>query len=238
MKPSYKTAGRGFTLVELLIVIVIIATLASLSFTVLPRVMRRAKGAESLAHLHQFAPLMATYAADHSMTLPAAENNSVTIDGVAETLTWSEVCMNLLYPTAKLTNLKDQNWWKQSKPFLINPLFKTWKPEASGYAWNDMIAVNTEAARGSERSNKPQEISVPLVSISDPGRTPMIVPAATGRYRLDDLQTVTGYTKGTAKELLVDGKFSVLYVDGHLESMTPKEYFTRELFSFPKAPSE
>jgi prepilin-type processing-associated H-X9-DG protein len=221
-----------------LIVIVIIATLASVGMTVLPRMIRRAKSTESLQHLRQFAPLMATYAIDHSNTLPAATNNAVTIEGTAETLSWSEVCTNLLYPSASITNLRDQVWWKQTKPFLINPLFKTWTPAASGYAWNEMIAENTEAARGAQRSDKPLEVAVPLVSIPDPGRTPMIVPAVAGLYRLDDTQKVLPYNKGTATDLLVDGKFSVLFVDGHLESMSPKEYVTREFFSFPKFTTE
>jgi prepilin-type N-terminal cleavage/methylation domain-containing protein/prepilin-type processing-associated H-X9-DG protein len=234
MKSSHKTVGHGFTLVELLVVIAIIATLASVSLSIIPRMLRRAKSAESLEHLHQFAPLLLTYATDHSMNLPAATNNQVTINGVSESLTWSEVCTNQLFPSATITNLKDPKWWKQSKPFLINPLFKTWTPQAHGYAWNEMIAVNTEEAKSSDRSGTPLEVAVPLVSIPEPGRTPLIVPAVAGRYRLDVIENLKVYQSAPASELLVDGRFSVLFVDGHLESMTPKEYYTRQFFSFPK----
>jgi prepilin-type N-terminal cleavage/methylation domain-containing protein/prepilin-type processing-associated H-X9-DG protein len=234
MSPTQKTASSGFTLVELLVVISIIATLAGLGITILPKALKKGKATQGLANMRQFSTLLQTYAADHSMMLPAAKNNPVTIDGVVESLTWAEVCLNQVYPSVSGSRLKEKVWWTENKPFLINPLFKAWTPATPGYAWNEMLVINVEAARESKTGGDPQEIAIPMVAISDPGRTPLIVPATTGLYRLDRADKAELYKKSPADDLLVDGRFSVLFADGHMEAMAPLEYFTRGFSEAPR----
>ncbi len=71
MKLSRKSSKVGFTLVELLVVIVIIAALAALSFTVGPKMLRKAKATEAMQNLRQLGPLLSAIAADNEMKLPA-----------------------------------------------------------------------------------------------------------------------------------------------------------------------
>ena len=234
MNVSGEKKRSGFTLVELLVVIVIIAALAALSFTVLPRMMRKAKASEALSNLRQIAPLLTTYATDHSMMLPAAENNEVIVDGVASRLQWTGVCLNLLFPDVAVTEFDRKAWWDQNKPFLKNPLFKGWTPTNPGYALNEMIAENADAARETPSGTELLNFSVPLAAISEPARTPWIAPSEITRYRLDSAGDANTFRTGGRQNLLVDGKLSVLFVDGHVETLTPTEYVTRKLYEFPR----
>lgn len=227
---------NGFTLIELLVVIVIIAALAALSFTVLPRMMRKAKATEAMSNLRQFAPLLTTYATDHSMMLPAAEDNEVTVDGstTPAKLQWTEVCLNQLFPDVAVAKFTEKAWWEQNKPFLRNPLFKGWAPATPGYALNEMMAVNADAARQVPLGTDPLKIAVPLAAISDPARTPWIAPGVNFHYRLDTVGDATAFKNGSSKDLLMDGKISVVFVDGHVETLTPAEYVARKLHEYPR----
>jgi prepilin-type N-terminal cleavage/methylation domain-containing protein/prepilin-type processing-associated H-X9-DG protein len=236
MNISDERKHHGFTLIELLVVIVIIAALAALSFTVLPRMMRKAKASEAMSNLRQFAPLLTTYATDHSMILPAAEDNEVTVDGstTPAKLQWTEVCLNQLFPDVAVAKFTDKAWWEQTKPFLRNPLYKSWTPANPGYALNEMIAVNVDAARETPSGTESLKIAVPLAAIPDPARTPWIAPGVDFHYRLSTAGDAAAFKSGSLKDLLVEGKFAVLFVDGHVETVTPTEYVNRKLYEFPR----
>ncbi len=234
MNISAERKHDGFTLIELLVVIVIIAALAALSFTVLPRMMRKAKASEAMSNLRQFAPLLTSYATDHSMILPAAKDNEVVVDGVSVRLQWTEVCLNQLFPDVAVTKFTDKAWWEQTKPFLRNPLYKSWTPANPGYALNEMIAVNVDAARELPSGTDPLKIAVPLAAIPDPARTPWIAPGVDLHYRLSSAGDATAFKSGSLKDLLVEGKFAVLFVDGHIETIAPTEYVNRKLYEFPR----
>ncbi len=236
MNVTSNTKRNGFTLIELLVVIVIIAALAALSFTVLPRMMRKAKAAEALSNLRQFAPLLTSYATEHSMMLPAAEDNEVVVDGspTPVLLKWTEVCLNQLFPDVAVAKFTEKAWWEQTKPFLRNPLFKSWTPATPGYALNEMIAKNIDDAKQSPTGTDILKISVPLAAISDPARTPWIAPGVDFHYSLSAAGDATAFKSGSAKDLLSDGKFSVLFVDGHVETISPSEYVSRKLYEFPR----
>ncbi|RYD50573.1 MAG: type II secretion system protein, partial [Verrucomicrobiaceae bacterium] len=184
-----KTAG--FTLVELLVVIVIIGALAALSFTVGPKMMAKAKGTESMQNIRQIGPTLMNYAADNAMMLPAIRGPVTREEGGVADTQWNEVCLAMLFPTTKADEFKTKDWWNKNKTFLRNPMFKEtakprgWTPLNPGYAFNAMIAENLAKATGGPMPT-PEELlqkKLPVAALTDPGRTPLIAPFDNYYYR-------------------------------------------------------
>ncbi len=231
---------QGFTLVELLVVIVIIAALAAVAFTVAPRMMQKAKATEAMQNMQQLGPLLAAYAVDHEMKLPPAKGPATLSDGTTTDLQWNEICLALLYPGTAPAEFKTESWWVENKPILGNPLFpKNASPRGRtplnpGYGLNEMIPENLAlSATGTIPSHEELlAISVPLAALGDPGRTPLIAPCDNYFFRYDEAQ-LGNFNSGTLKELLNDGKFPLLFVDGHIEAISPGEYLERKLFLVP-----
>jgi prepilin-type N-terminal cleavage/methylation domain-containing protein len=71
----HRRAPRAFTLLELLVVISIIALLASLLFPVVGRVMDNADTTKCLGNLRQIASSINLYCADNNNTLPSIETD-------------------------------------------------------------------------------------------------------------------------------------------------------------------
>jgi prepilin-type N-terminal cleavage/methylation domain-containing protein len=233
---------QGFTLVELLVVIVIVAALATAALSIGPRMMAKAKAAESMQNIRQIAPLLTTYAADHSMALPPILGPVTQADGNVANVQWNEVCLSLLYPDTDPEQFKTKAWWENNKVMLRNPLLKEggangWAPLNPGYAMNEMIVENIEKANGDNTpSADPLSVSVPMARISEPSRTPLIAPYNSFSFRFDDSQ-ISGFKSGTLKDLLVDDKIPVLFVDGHLDVMSLSEYKDRHLAEMPMSDS-
>ncbi len=225
MKPNRPLKTQGFTLVELLVVIVIIASLAGLSMTILPRMLARSKATEAMQNQRQITSLLATYASDHSMTLPPIEGEVRLADGTVEMLQWNEVCLTLVYPDTDRAKFKDKKWWTDNKSILKNPMYKASAPLTPGYAMNEMIAKNVD-------TNADLTTTVALSLISDPVRTPLIAPYTDFHYSFSAGE-VAGFKNGPASVLLSEGKLPISFVDGHMETMTPKEYRDRKLDEMP-----
>jgi prepilin-type processing-associated H-X9-DG protein len=228
----------------LLVVIVIIAALAALSFAVGPRMMLKARANAATQNLRQLGPLISTYASDHEMKLPPAKASATQPDGTIAEVQWNEICLALLYPDTPPAEFKTKAWWKNNKVILNNPAFKEtatprgWSPLNSGYAINEMIPENLALASTGmvPAHNELLGVSVPLAAIADPGRTPLIAPCDNFFFRYDEAQ-LSEFRSGTFKELLSDGKVPVLFVDGHIEAISPSEYLERKLFLVPIAPA-
>jgi prepilin-type N-terminal cleavage/methylation domain-containing protein/prepilin-type processing-associated H-X9-DG protein len=243
MKTREKSGLDGFTLVELLVVIVIIAALAALSLTVGPRMMGNARASESLQNLRQIGPLLATYATEHEMKLPAAKSPVALNDGTTEELYWHETCLRLLFPETPPAEFKTAVWWQKNKTVLRNPLFKEtatphgWSPLNPGYALNEMIPENLALASTGVIPSHAElmTISVPLAALGDPGRTPLVAPCDNFFFRYDAAQ-LAEFKSGTLKDLLSEGKVPVLFVDGHVEAISPSEYLEKKLFLVPIVP--
>lgn len=226
-------ARSGFTLVEMLVVVVIIASLAAIALSIIPKMRKKGDAAKSIQNMRQISVLAATYAADHSMALPAPEpqvndGNGGSVTGVM----WHQALASEAYPDTDLAKIRwDKNWWTTNKPLLLNPLMaeKDIKPWFPGFAINMQININN-TGWGSGWADGPKSRDMRLASINDPARTPFVVPDKNWFFHKGKL------TEAGMKQFLVDGKFPVLFVDGHVENIFPKEYFARKLDNMPLKP--
>lgn len=235
--PSLFSSSRGFTLVELLVVIVIVATLAAVSFTLGPKMMKRGDAAKSLQNMRQIGSLVMTYAVDNSNRLPAPRADVSNGNGGFTQLHWHETLLALAYPDTEPAKLLDTQWWLTNKPFLRNPLctektkpwpWASWNP---GYAMNLQIAEQLGQSSGDWSAGKggPQAYGTPVSSISDTARTPLIAPRGDWHYTYTPSQV----KDKDLQEFLVDGKMPILFVDGHVETMRLEEYVDRNLYLAP-----
>lgn len=225
MKPTRAVKTHGFTLVELLVVIVIVASLAALAMTLGPRMLARAKSTESMQNIRQVAALLTTYAADNNMTLPPVEGDVRLPDGSVDTLQWNELCLTMVYPDTDLNIMQNKSWWDKNKAILKNPMFKASTPKTPGYAMNELLATNIDAGNT-------LATAIPLSLIPDASRTPILAPYTDFRYKFDNGQ-VAAFDKSPQADLLSEGKLPVVFVDGHLETMPPREYLNRKLGDQP-----
>jgi len=223
---------KGFTLVELLVVIVIIATLAGVTFAVTQRLKKSAENTKSIQNMRQIGALAGVYAADHSMSLPPAQ----AITGKGNVM-WFHALMSQVYTdsTDQDRMLGDTKWWEANKPFMRNPLmtetskppFRPWFP---GYALNNQLAIRAFSTANAADYTNNLTRPVPLALIPEPGRTPYAIPSGNWFYTSGDL------SGAGIKAFLVSGKIPVVFVDGHVETISPREYLSRRLEMMPTRP--
>lgn len=235
---------RGFTLVELLIVIVIIAVVAALSFQAITKMLAKAKATTAAENIRQMGPLFTSYAADHQMTLPPCKATATLDDGTTADRQWHETLLSLLYTDTDPAEFKKKSWWEKNKPFIRNPLFKEtakprgWTPLNPGYGMNEMIAENLAQASTGAAPQRAElhATGTPLAALAEPARIPLIAPCDNYFYRYDPAE-IAGFKNGTLKDFLFQEKFPVLFVDGHVEAISPAEYIDRKLHLMPMMPT-
>jgi len=239
-----KTKGKpGFTLVELLVVILIIIVVAAFTFTAVTKMLAKGKATKEMSNLRQMGPLFTIYATDNNMSLPPCKIEVEQPDGTTASRQWHEALLAELYPDADPADFKTKDWWNRNEPFIRNPLFKEtakprgWSPLNPGYGLNEMIAENLAiAATGVAPPHEELlTVSTPLAVIAEPSRIPLVAPCDNYFYRYDDAE-LGGFKSGTLQDFLSEGKVPVLFVDGHVEAITPKEYSTRRLDEMPFVP--
>jgi prepilin-type N-terminal cleavage/methylation domain-containing protein/prepilin-type processing-associated H-X9-DG protein len=235
--PSSSARPRGFTLVEILVVITISLVLAAIAFTMGPKMLKRGDAARSVQNMRQIGPLLLAYTTENNGRLPAPRADVPDGKGGFNQLHWHETLMLQVYPNTNPDELRKEDWWVSNKPFLRNPLctadtkpypWAWWNP---GYAINLQIGENLGLSSGDWNPGKggPQSLGIPLASIPDPARTPIV--ATRGDWHFN-------FTPDQLKDpnltpFLVDGKMPILFVDGHVESMLLAEYASRELYNQP-----
>lgn len=230
-------SGAGFTLVELLVVIVIIAALAAVAFSVGPRMMKRGDAVKSVQNMRQMGSTLGVYAADNSLCFPPPEAGIPDPNGgpTAKGDIWHVALLKMMYPDVQDPSkfAWDSKLWDQTKPIFRNPLltatskprFTPWTP---GYGINEGINVLL-FGWGEDYLSGSKTKLIPIGLIPEPSRTPIVAPAASHRFYANTYAKVDAM-----KPFLVDGKFPVLFVDGHVESMPPAEYISRKLSDMPR----
>ena len=236
MKLRRLSKGAGFTLVELLVVVVIIAALAAVAIAMSQRMMNKAKANLAVQNIRQIAPIMTTYASDNQMKLPPVHGPTKLPDGTQPILQWSETCLAVLFPNTELTEFKKKTWWDTNKTPVRNPMFRDkdgWSPQNPGFAMNAKLAENIATSRDAPVPSDPLAVSIPLATIDEPARAPLIAPNTTFTYVYDSGEAAK-FDKDPASTLLSAGQVPILFVDGHVESMTPREYSVKKLDLYPE----
>ena len=234
----------GFTLVELLVVIAIIVVVAALSFGMVSKMVAKAKATKLTENLRQMGPLFTIYATGHNMTLPPCKGQVAQGDGTTVEMQWHETLLTVLFPDTNPAEFKTTAWWDRNDTFIRNPLFKQtatprgWTPLNPGYGMNEMIPENLALASTGVAPPRAelQTISTPFAALAEPGRTPLIAPCDNYFFRYDPAE-LAGFASGTLKDFLFQGKFPVLFVDGHVEAVSPSEYLERKLYLVPIVPT-
>jgi prepilin-type processing-associated H-X9-DG protein len=227
---------NGFTLVELLVVITIIITLAALGFTMVTKMRKNADAAKQTSILHEIGPLLILFSTENNGQIPAAVHKQEREDGGFNHNHWAQYLVGLMRPEVPLSTIKTKEWWDSNKPFLINPLWKQpsngrtpshWAP---GYALNGGVVNNLGPQKAPWPSHATWYGNVPfrLAAVESPARVPIIAPGDDYHYT-----TIKADSKAI-KQFTVNGKFPVLFVDGHVENVSPREYEANRLHLMPR----
>lgn len=228
-----KTHRRGFTLIELLVVISIVAVLSTLAAVMAPKILKKAAQAKTVQSLSKMASSLTLYANDHANRIPPPMTPGS--ESEAKDDTYWFTYLEQQTSGKDLNDLLKDKYWKETKSSdFVNPMTpkKDLKFNAVGYAMNGQLATNIALSRGEDLDPElALNTPVNLLTLRDPEKTPIIRPHWTWAYNGDKKE-------GTDKKLLpylAGGTLPVLFLDGHVETMTPIAYSTKELNLVPKA---
>lgn len=219
---------NGFTLVELLVVITIIITLAALGLVTMGKMRQRAESVKQTSIVHQIGPLMAMHAAENSGKLPAAYSKTTRLH-------WHQALHVLMSPELTVDQVKSTSYWNNKNPLIKNPLYK--KPVANldpkspwvpGYGMNTNLVENTGTPVDYSAGNWQGNSDVSMSKIGNLAKTPIIAPAPDWQY-------------GTIKnkdprmeQFIINNQIPILFADGHVESIAPRDYEARKLHLMPQ----
>jgi len=227
-----KTRNRGFTLVEILVVIAILAVLAGTTAIMAPKILRKGKQATSIENMKQMTTLMVSHANDNGNRLPAPMTPATDNEGAGRDAYWHVVLQHEVSGQDIDRYLNDR-WWKENKSIFINPLHPTKdiKAKSVGYAMNAALGANIARARGEDLSIEESKITgINLNTVREPERSPVVVPHWEWFYTLDSSES----NSPKFEPYLVNDRIPVLFLDGHIETMTLRDYKKRDLDKMPK----
>ncbi|MDB6077995.1 MAG: N-terminal cleavage protein [Akkermansiaceae bacterium] len=187
----YSHAGKrqagGFTLVELLVVIVIIVALAALSFGIGKKAITKSRLTASSNKCRDMGVRMGAYSSDHAGLLPVYRFED-------DNLYWWGVLVTDPKNDSELEIFHSPN----DKEFKVKQIEKT-----ISYAWNVAVMGKTDgAAPGSEEGQKR------MANFNDPNRVLVLCDGPKGGHS-GQLESTT-----LPDEKRYDGKVAALFLDG------------------------
>ncbi|NQX01438.1 DUF1559 domain-containing protein [bacterium] len=212
-----RASAKGFTLVELLVVITIIVVLAALSTVGVSKVRSAARGATCTSNLRQIGAAMLSYATDHNGQLPPLEDRTAAGDGLVGI--WPKIIADGGY-LPRVTNSKGKlscgaGAWACPDCTVVQINYQGY-----GVAEGTVMKVkklSTPDAKGSLR----------FTEIPNPERTWLVGDVAN---QAPDLKTGWYATWANPSSWAArspaarhSGKVNVCMVDGHVESLAIKE---------------
>lgn len=225
-KPHIQKA-TGFTLVELLVVILIIAALAAVAFTIAPRMKQRGQVVKNIQNMRQVGALSTMYSSENQNRLVPLRSDVQDADGNwAIGLDWPIALLGQVYPESSTKELKDRNWWRINNPFMYNPFIvnnlksESFKPGKNGFGMNSMLGYKLipPGSWGQPGEGGSQSKGVDISKINRPSRTVLFSTSP------DYLFTNKTFTQSDSIPLIVEGKVPMMFVDMHLESVAVKTY--------------
>lgn len=215
---SRSTSG-GFTLIEMLVSMVIIATIASLSFMGFNRAMQMSKTTKSIANLRSIAAAVNLYAQENQGRYPYLCDNTPAGDYAGTSYQgnyWSDLVRPYLSPLQTYINYNNGKF--QQSPTLIDPFVKN----GSHHSISD-YAGNTEIFRMPWLNP-----AMRYGTLQRSSQVVMLMTAGSGQratWYLDTLSYVNYYsTKTNDVNDRGTGNILCAFADGHTE-MIPTDQF-------------
>jgi prepilin-type N-terminal cleavage/methylation domain-containing protein len=216
ISPHNSSRLRGFTLVELLVVISIIGLLAGLAIPAISSGMNKAKEAKKISNLRGIyqACLLWSSENDGRVVPPIAPPN--TAGGAA--VGWTSFLTNYLgqaRPTAE-----------SSKDIFVDPLFKQYKITSSwlpGFAMNTRPALPTANTYIAYQSGSGTTVEMRMLALTDAPKRAFIIDCD-GSYSFDPSKMRSG-TGAFATNRHGGGLGMVMMYDGNMQKLNMDEAF-------------
>jgi len=203
VKIFQENRGRGFTLVELLVVIGIISILVAVSFPILTIALARARTVQCGGNLHSIGTALLAYAGDHDGDLPEAGGYIPydTVDGTTG----------------------QNGWTQQIEPYLkTKEVFKC--PDSSALKPRNATYNYFLGAHAAYAANHNRPAAVNLMKVSAASQLILAGDIAFNNFMADDADK-DDYTQDPAfngnsgKIPIHRGTVNILFVDGHIENL-------------------
>ena len=244
LTPFASFRSKGFTLMEILVVVAIILVLAAIAFPVFATVQNRANKAVALNNMRQLGSAAGSYSSQNDGQLPAEDAKGTDTWATAalpdNAKAWYNALPVILAHKSVAQYASNPQAFYSKENILFLPAAKYPETDKKLAAPMFAIAINTKL----QRKDANKEKSVRMVQISNPARTVLFLeqglkgekPKAMAQQPAYD-----GSPKGSAKSFVTRyNGFGVLtFIDGHAETVEGKDILEDNgQFKWPVQPGD